>query len=108
MYTLAMKVKVHRFKQQEFLQFFSSFQGDEESKEEAMNLSLIEDAEDRTSYELISRWKTEECLERHLRGETFKVLLGALQVLCEKSVVQEKYIPEKFMHHLEPMLNRAN
>jgi quinol monooxygenase YgiN len=108
MYILAVKVKVCLHKQQEFLQVLRSLQSDEASEEGQINLRLIEDLEDKTSYKLIDRWETEEDLEKYLCGEKFKVLLGALQVLCEKPVVQYKHIPENLMRHLDPMLNYEN
>ena len=108
MYVLAVKVKVHLHKQQEFLQVLRSLQGNDGNKEGATNLELIEDMEDQTSYSLIDRWETEEDLAKYLCGEKYKVLLGALQVLCKESVVQYKLIPENLAHHLDPMLNSAN
>jgi quinol monooxygenase YgiN len=108
MYVLAVKVKVNIHKQQEFLQVLRSLQSDEAGEKGVTNLKLVEEGEDRTCYSLIDRWETEADLTNYLRGEKFKVLLGALQVLCEEAAVQYKFIPENLIHHLEPMFHSAN
>jgi quinol monooxygenase YgiN len=108
MYTIAIKVKVCLYKLQEFLQILSSLQGNAASEGGASNLKLVEDGEDQTCFSLIYRWEAEEDLTQYLRGEEFKVLLGALQILCEESVVQHKLIPEHLIHYLAPMFNSAD
>jgi quinol monooxygenase YgiN len=108
MYVLAVKIKVNPHNQQEFFQVLRSLQGEETGENDGTHLKLLEDGEDRTRYSLIDKWEKEEDLANYLRGEKFKVLLGALQVLCEESVVQYKLIPEDLIHHLEPIFNSAN
>ncbi len=38
-------------------------------------------------FNFVQEWETDEALERHLNSEEFKVLFGALKVLCNYSEV---------------------
>jgi quinol monooxygenase YgiN len=108
MYTLAVKVKVRLQKQVEFLQALRSLQSEEQGEEVSTNLRFYEDEEDRMAYRLVDRWDTEEDLARYLSGEKFRVLLGALEILCEESEIKYMQIPEHLIHNLEPVLRSDN
>jgi quinol monooxygenase YgiN len=108
MYSIEAKIKVGPYKKLEFQQTISSLQRDEVSENRASNLKLVEDNEDQNYFSLINRWNTEGDLEEYLSGENFKILLGAVQVLCEESVVQYQLIPNILIHHFDPMFNLTN
>jgi quinol monooxygenase YgiN len=106
MFELAVQVKVSNHKGEEFLQTLRSLQNDEAGETGATNLRLFKDGEGRSTYRLIHTWETEEELAKYLSGEKFRILLGALRVLCEGSVVKYRHIPENLIHYLQPVLDQ--
>ncbi len=93
MYMFTVQAKVSLHKREEFLQAIRSLQFNQAEDDGVMNLRLYEHADDLTSFSLIHNWETEEDFARCIGGEKFRVLLGALQVLCEKSEI--RLIPGK-------------
>ena len=108
MWDLAVRVKVGLHKQQEFLQVLRSMQRGRKGEQKGTSLRLHEYEEDRTLYDLIARWESEEDAAEYLKGEDFRVLLGAIQVLCEESVIKHKNIPEKLVPHLGILLDSVD
>jgi len=43
--------------------------------------------EDVTQVDIEAEWRTWENLESHLSGKFFKILLGAIRILCDKPVL---------------------
>jgi len=107
MFELAVQAKVHRYRQEEFLQTLRSLQSDEEGNMGSTDLALFKDGINQATYRLRTRWETEEELEKYLSGDRFKILIGALQVLCDESAVRYRHIPENLIHHLKPILDAA-
>ena len=87
-------VKVLPEKREEFLQAMRSLKNG--GKQEGLRKSTLNQAiNDETSFSLIYEWETKENLDRYLGAEKFRVLLGALRILCEKSEIKYKHISEK-------------
>ena len=80
--------RVNPEKQDEFLQIIRALSGDGGGKKGVSGFRLSEDEEDRTAFSLIHEWETEEDLAKYLGGPKFRVLLGALRILCEQSVIE--------------------
>jgi quinol monooxygenase YgiN len=108
MFDFAVRVKVGLHKQQEFLQVLRSMQNDQKGEKGIAIFRLYENEEDRIIYDLIARWETEEDMAKYLSGEDFKVLLGAIQVLCEESEIQYKHVPKNLTHHLGALLDSVD
>lgn len=93
MYVLDVQLRVKAHKRDEFLQTIRSLQFNQDDEEEVMNLRLFEREDDQTAFSLTDLWETEEDFVKCVAGEKFRVLLGALQILCEESEI--RYYPDK-------------
>lgn len=81
-------VKLRPEKRKEFLQAVHSLNNGHEKPEGLMRSTLYQQIDDQTSFSLIHEWETQEHLDRYLGAEEFRVLLGALKILCEKSEIR--------------------
>ncbi len=68
----------------EFLQAMVSLQ-EEKMKEKGIRSSGVYwNVHDDKSFSVVDEWETEEDMQRFLDGDKFKVLIGALKVLCNE------------------------
>ncbi len=91
MVMMTVVVKVRPEKREEFLQAMRSLDPDRENQKGLRKSALRQENNNRTRFRLIHEWETQEDLDRYLGAEEFRVLVGALKVLCEKSEI--KYSP---------------
>jgi quinol monooxygenase YgiN len=85
MITMTVAVKVKPEKREEFLQAMRSLNGGGEKQPGLRESTLYQEIDDQTGFSLIYEWETQKDLDRYLGAEKFRVLLGALKVLAEKS-----------------------
>jgi quinol monooxygenase YgiN len=96
MLTMTVIAQVKPEKQQEFRNAISSLYSTREEQEKGLKKStLYQEVDDRRGFRLITEWETQKDLERYLRAEKFRVLLGALQVLCAQSEIRYSHLAEK-------------
>jgi len=97
MVTMTVILQVKPQKQQEFLQTLDSlYANGEEGKAEGLRkYTLYQEVNDPRGFRLITEWETQKHLEGYLRAEKFRVLLGALEVLCAKSEIRYSQIAGK-------------
>jgi quinol monooxygenase YgiN len=95
MIKMTVVVKVRPEKQEEFLQAMGSLNSGREIQKGLRKSTLYQQTDDQTSFSLIYEWESQENLDRYLGGEKFKVLLGALKVLGEKSEIGYNHIGEE-------------
>jgi len=95
MISMTVFVKVRPEKRQEFLLAVRSINSDLEIQEGPTKSNLHQATDDQTGFSLIYEWETQEDCERYLLAENFRVLLGALRVLCEKSEIRCSCLSEK-------------
>jgi quinol monooxygenase YgiN len=88
MITMTVVAKVNPDKQEEFLQVMRSLRSDRENREGFGTPTLYKEIDDATGFSLICEWETQESLEEYLRAEKFRVLLGAVKVLCKSSEIR--------------------
>jgi quinol monooxygenase YgiN len=88
-------VRVKPLKRQEFLQVLHSLYINREEEKGLKKSMLYQEMNDPNSFRLIVELETRRNLERHLNGEKFGVLLGALELLCAESQIRYSYTPEK-------------
>jgi quinol monooxygenase YgiN len=74
-------------KREEFLQTLRGLMAILEKERGCKKATLYQDLDNVNRFNFIEEWKTDEDLERHLNSEEFKVLFGALKVLCNYSEV---------------------
>ena len=96
MLTMTVIAQVKPEKQQEFQQAISSLSSDMREEEKGLKkTTLYQEVNDPHGFRLITEWETRKDLEGYLRAEKFRVLLGALQLLCANSEIRYSHLPEK-------------
>ena len=90
MINMIFRVKVPPEKREEFLQVIHSLKGDAEGPGalSGVPVTLYRDVDDEACFSLNCEWDTPEHLEAYLRAEKFRVLHGAVKVLCETSEIK--------------------
>jgi len=91
-------------KQQEFLQAVRTLYGDgDEEKEKGLKkTTLYQEMKEPTGFRLIAEWESQKDMERYLQAENFRVLLGALEVLCQESEIRYSRTAKEGTEVLEP------
>jgi len=104
MITMMVVAKVNPEKQEEFLQVMRSLRNDREKQGELGAPTLYKEIDKETGFSLICEWETQEGLEEYLHAEKFRVLLGAVKVLCETSEIRYSRTLESHpILHVVPM-----
>ncbi len=75
-------------KETEFFQTIFSLRSVNRMTKGFRKLTLYQDIDDPSRFRLIQEWETQADLESYIDGDQFKVLLGALKVLCEDWKIQ--------------------
>ena len=88
MMTLTIVARVRSEKREEFLQAMRSFADQLEKQKGLKESALYQDVIDQTRFSLTHEWETREDLERYSGTEKFKILLGALELLCDESEIR--------------------
>jgi len=92
---MAVLVKVRPEKLKEFLQAVGYLKNDIERQEGLKKVTIYQEIDDQTACSLVHDWETQEYLDRYLGSEEFGVLLGALEVLGEKSEIRYGHVSGK-------------
>lgn len=87
MSTMTIVVKVSPEKREEFLQAMHSLNNDQEKQQGLKKCALYQQIDGQTGFSLIYEWETRQDHEQYLGSEKFRVLLGALKVLCKESII---------------------
>jgi len=90
MINMIFMVRVRPEKREEFLQVIRSLRGNGEGQGvlSGVPAALYRDVDDEACFALTCEWETPERLGAYLREEKFRVLLGAVKVLCDKSEIK--------------------
>ena len=86
--TVVMKVRPE--KQKEFLQAMRFLDSDRK-KEKGFRKATLQEINNQNAFIVIHEWETQKDLGRYLGTENFKVLLGALRILCTETDI--RYVP---------------
>lgn len=89
---VTISVRVMTGKREEFIQAIRSLKGDFVKKVKVRKPVLYQKVDDRTAFSLVCELGTEEDLKVLEETEEFKVLMGALKVLCEESDIRYSYV----------------
>ncbi len=103
MRTMTIEVKVKPQKQPEFMQAIRALSDNCDNHRSFGKGILPRQMDDKACFSLTYEWETHEDLERCLREEKFRVLLGALEVLCDESEIKCDGISEKHLARLRGM-----
>ena len=88
MIIMTVLVRVKPDKRGEFLQAIRSLHGKKDDEKGFNKSTLYQEMDDPAGFRLIQEWKIQSDLEAYLSEEKFRVLLGALKILCEKSDIR--------------------
>ncbi len=89
MISMTFMLRVSPGKREEFLQAMRSLRSDGENQRIFPGgCALYRDVDDEAHFTLICECDTREHLEEQLHAEKFRVLLGAVKVLCEKTEIR--------------------
>ena len=89
MINVTFTVRVRPEKREEFLQVMRSLRGDRENDRVSPGAPVLyKDVDDEARFSLTYEWETPQRLEAYVRAENFRVLLGAVKVLCDTSEVR--------------------
>ena len=88
MIIMTVLVKVKPDKREEFLQAIRSLHGEKDNNKGFNKSTLYQEMDDPTGFRLIQEWEIQVDLEAYLTKEKFRVLLGALKILCDKSEIR--------------------
>jgi len=94
MLTMTVIAQVKPEKRQEFLHAMNSLYNKREEEKGLKKSMLYQEMNDLNSFRLIVELETRTDLEAHLRAEKFRVLLGALEILCTKSQIRYSHLDE--------------
>ncbi|HHO47657.1 MAG TPA: hypothetical protein ENN06_04265 [Desulfobacteraceae bacterium] len=89
---VTISVKVMTGKREEFIQAIRSLKGDFVKKVKVGKPILYQKIDDRTVFSLVCELGNEEDLKVLEETEEFKVLMGALKVLCQESDIRYSYV----------------
>lgn len=85
---ITISLQVNPKKCVEFLQLMQSFNLDLTREKGFKKATLSRDVADSNKFHLIEEWKTQDDFERHLKSERFRVLTGAVKMLCIDSEIR--------------------
>lgn len=88
MIVLRITMNVLPEKQKEVRQTLVSMTGPTGKDKGCLGCEALCNLEDKNIYSLIEEWKTREDLDRHIRSEKFRVLLGAKSLLKKPLKIQ--------------------
>jgi quinol monooxygenase YgiN len=104
MITMTVLVKIKPDKREEFLQAMLSLDAAGEKHQGLKKSRLYEEMNDRTGFSLVYEWETQQDLDSYTGTEEFRVLLGALKVLGQKSEIKYSRVPEHESDGLKAMV----
>lgn len=87
MITMTIAVRVKAEKREEFLQAIRSLYAEGGSYRGLRRSTLRQELDSQTDFSLVYEWETQKDLDLYSDSEEFKVLLGALKVLGERSEI---------------------
>ena len=88
MIIMTVLAKVKSDKREEFLQAIRSLHGERDNDNGFNRSTLYQEMDDPAGFRLIQEWEIQSELEAYLAEEKFRVLLGALKILCDKSEIR--------------------
>ncbi len=94
MITFTVLARVKPGKHEEFLQAMRLLSDELENQQGLAKAVICQEAADHNRFSLTHEWETQEDWERYSATERFRVLLGALKVLCDESEISHREISD--------------
>jgi len=92
--TVTIFLKVASQKRDEFLQTIEALLIDLKKEKGFRKSSIYQDVANLNAFHLVEEWETNDDLERYLRSEPFRILIGTLKVLCQESEIRYRMVAE--------------
>lgn len=86
--TVTITLRVISGKREELLQTIRALHVKMKEERGFLKFSVYQDVEDADTFNLIQEWETADDLEKQIRSEDFRVLIGALKVLSVEAEVR--------------------
>ena len=94
MNTVTIFLRVASQKRDEFLQTIEALLMDLKQEKGFKKSSIYQDVANPDVFHLVEEWKTNDDLERYLKSELFRILIGTLKVLCQESEIRYRMVAE--------------
>jgi len=88
MNTISVKAEIIAGKQEEFIQVIRSVNELLKKQKGFKGSTLYQDMDNSNSLSLLQKWESQEDVDKHIRSETFRVLMGALKTLTRSSKIE--------------------
>ena len=88
MVSMTVYMKITPEKEAEFLQTLTSLKKDELLSRGLLSTTIYRSIEDQNLFSFTNHWETDEDLKKYLKGQSFTVLLGAVEVLYESTEIK--------------------
>ena len=95
MNTITFTVEIFPEKRQEFMQTIRLLNEKIKQEKGLVRVNLFQDVDNSSRFNLIEEWETQDDLDDHTRSNNFRVLIGALKVLSERSQIRYNLKSEK-------------
>jgi quinol monooxygenase YgiN len=92
--TVTIFLKVASQKRDEFLQTIEALLIDLKQEKGFSKSSIYQDVNNPDVFHLVEEWETNDDLERYLKSELFRILIGTLKVLCQESEIRYRMVAE--------------
>jgi len=79
-------------KREELLQTIESLLKDLKKEKDLKKSSTHQEVNNPNVFNLVQEWQTNDALERYLKSEHFRILIGTLKVLCEESEIRYRMV----------------
>lgn len=93
--TITFTVEIFPEKRQEFMQTIRLLNEKIKQEKGLVRVNLFQDVDNSSRFNLIEEWETQDDLDDHTRSNNFRVLIGALKVLSERSQIRYNLKSEK-------------
>lgn len=94
MNTVTIFLKVASQKREEFLQTIEALLKDLKQEKGFKKSSIYQDVSNPDIFHLVEEWETNDDLEKYLKSELFRILIGTLKVLCQESEIRYRMVAE--------------
>ena len=95
MNTITFTVEIFPEKRHEFMQTIRLLNEKIKQEKGLVRVNLFQDVDNSSRFNLIEEWETQDDLDDHTRSNNFRVLIGALKVLSERSQIRYNLKSEK-------------
>ena len=94
MNTVTIFLKVASQKRDEFVQTIEALLMDLKQEKGFRKSSIYQDVGNPDVFHLVEEWETNDDLEKYLKSELFRILIGTLKVLCKESEIRYRMVAE--------------